>query len=317
VLVLAAVTIGFVSLWIVDAESRRTIAPVVAIGVLVGLLWAPDWPLLLQQKKEIAEDFWIAKPSLEGLTFELHYLLGLDSIRATWWIALAVAGGLLAIRRDVGRRWAVMLTSLALLPIVLNVAFSAVMSPVLIARALIGATPALALALAASAMLLRPRALRIAAVTALIVVHGIALASYLAADHVKEPWKAIVAQIAVEAERAPVLVVPNELVLPLTHEAARQRVDLEVWGVPADYPAPDLGGRYPSGKCAPSVVGRDLAPLINGFGEEPTVVLLTRLNNTYDPHQDVAAALVRQGFTLAKDDVFQPGDLRVMRFVRR
>ena len=316
VLVLGAATMAFVVLWSFDRGSRDSIVPVLAAGALVALLWAPDWPLLYAQSREVTGDFWIARPSLERLTYELHFLIGLDSQRATWWIALAMTFGLLAIGRAIGWRWAWIVASLAVLPIVFNVAISYLISPILLSRALIGATPALTIAFASAAILVRPAVLRGAAVLALLAVHGVALQGYLAADHVKEPWKPIVARLATQARHAPVLVVPNELVLPLAHEAQAQRVVLQVHGLPADYPAVDLPARYPSGKCAPSVVGQDLTPLIASLHDTRSIVLLTRLHNTYDPDEAVAAALRKAGYALRDDDVYQPGDLRVMRFVR-
>jgi mannosyltransferase len=315
-LVLGAASAGFLALWFFDRESRSVIVPIVAVGALIGLLWAPDLPLLITQAKEVTGDFWIQKPSFEGITFELHNLIGLDVLRLTWWVAFAIFGGLLLIARKIGWRWALMVAAMALLPIVFNIVVSYLVSPILISRALIGAAPALALALASSVMLLRSRALRAAGVIALLIVHGMAVGRYLSADHVKEPWKPVVARISAEAQQAPVFVVPNELVLPLAHEAKMQHLDVHVHGLPADYPATDMTARYPSGKCAPSVIDQDLSPLMRSLHAEPVVVLLTRLNNTYDPKEAVAAALRAEGYTLQADDVFQPGDLRIMRFVR-
>ena len=316
VLILGAVSIAFLALWIVDAESRSVVVPVVFAGFLVALLWAPDWPLLLAQAREVTDEFWIQPPSFEGITFELHNLIGLDVLRWTWWIALAMAGGLLLIWRRIGWRWGLMVAALAVLPIALNIGISYAMKPILISRAMIGAAPALTLALAAAVVLLRARSLRIVVAIGLIGIHLYALGRYVSADHVKEPWKPVVARLAVAAPHAPILVVPNELVLPLQHEAKMQGIEVRVQGLPADYPAPGMTARYPSGKCAPSVVGQDLLPLMRGLMDEPLVVLLTRRNNTYDLQEAMPAALRAAGFVLQGEDVYQPGDLRVMRFVR-
>jgi hypothetical protein len=77
-----------------------------------------------------------------------------------------------------------------------------------------------------------------------------------------------------------------------------------------------MAARYPSGKCAPSVIGQDLSPLLRSLGAERVIVLLTRLNNTYDPNEAAAAAIRAAGYALQGEDVFQPGDLRIMKFVR-
>ncbi len=316
VLVLGAVSVAFVALWLLDRDSRSIVVPIVVAGVLVAAFWAPDWPLLIAQAREVTDDFWIPAPSFDGVTFELHNLIGLDVLRATWWVAFAILGGLVLIHRRIGWRWGLMVASLALLPIVFNVGISYAMKPILISRALMGAAPALALALAASVILIRSGKVRVVAAVALVAVHLVSLARFLSADHVKEPWKPVVARLAAVAPHAPILVVPNELVLPLAHEAKMQNVDVRVMGLPADYPATDMPVRYPSGKCAPSVVGFDLAPLIRQVSGERRVVLLTRLNNTYDPKESALAALRAGGFTLEGEDVLQPGDLRVLRFVR-
>ncbi len=112
------------------------------------------------------------------------------------------------------------------------------------------------------------------------------------------------------------LVIPNELALPLGHQAAADGVPLRIRGVPADYPAIGLPMRYPSGKCAPSAVGQSLDDLASSLKSDDAVVFLTRRNNTYDPNDAVARRLRAEGFTLLSDDLFQPGDLRVMRFTR-
>lgn len=316
VLFLGALSTFFVGLWIVDRGSRPTMVPVVLAGALIAIVWAPDWPLLLRQSREVTGDFWIAPPTFQNLTFELHNLIGLDVLRATWWLVLGALAGVLLVAVRVGPRWAWTLTALIVLPVAYNLLVSALVSPVLISRAMIGLAPAFAIAIASMAMLLPTRALRALVALGLVVTFGLATARFLHADHVKEPWKPVVARIATFPRSTTILVVPNELVLPLTHEARRRGLQFAIRGVPADYPAIGMDARYPSGKCAPSVVRQDLGAQMRALAGAPEVVLLTRLNNTYDPEQAVAAALKASGFTLRSDDVFQPGDLRIMRFTR-
>ena len=316
VLLLAAVSVAFIGLWLFDRSTRVSMSPVIAAGAVVALLWTPDLPLLVSQLREVSQDFWIPAPTLQGLTFELHYLIGLDSIAAVWWMVLAMSAGLVMIGRRIGWKIAVVVAALAILPVVFNIAISAAFKPILIARAMIVVTPALALALAAAVVLIRRRWLRVTFAIMMIAAHASAAFVLLRADHVKEPWKAIVAELAIAARGQVVLVVPNEMALPLAHEAAAQNVRLRLRGVPADFPATDMQARYPSGKCAPSIVGQDLVPLIDSLRAEAAVILLTRRNNTYDPDEAIAKALRVAEFQLQHDDVFQPGDLSVMRFSR-
>lgn len=317
VLFVGAISCAFVGLWVFDRDSHGSILPIVLAGVLIAIFWSPDWPLLISQSREVTEDFWIAPPTFRNLTFELHNLIGLDILRLTWWMAFAAGCGLLAIGRRIGRRWALVLAALIVLPVAFNVIISALIKPILISRAMIGIAPAFAIAMAGTTVLLSNRLLRIAIGVGLVIVFGYSTSRFLLVDHVKEPWKPLVARLATLPAQTPILVVPNEMALPLGHQAHVAGVPLAIVGVPADFPAIGMAARYPSGKCAPSVVKQDLRPQMEALRERPEVVLLTRLNNTYDPDQAVAAALRGAGFRLAGDEVFQPGDLRLMRFVRQ
>jgi len=316
VLFVGALAFYFIALWILDRSGRRTIRPVVAAGIVVALLWAADLPLLIKQMREVAGDFWIPKPTWRGLTGELRFTVGLDAYDAVWWIGAAMVGGLLSIGRRLSWRLAGLLAALAILPAVFNVAISFSMSPILIARALIAITPAFTIALVAGVVLVRSSRLRTVLVIGLLAAHGAAVTKFFMNDHMKEPWRPIVARLATVANGATVLVVPNELALPLGHEANAEGLALRVHGVPADYPAIGLPIRYPSGKCAPTAANVDAATVAAAIGDDRAVVLLTRRNNLYDPSDDVPAALRSLGFELSTEEVFQPGDLRVMRFVR-
>ncbi len=196
VLLVGALSAFFVLWWLFDRGSRGSIVTLLAAGLAVGLIWAPDLPLLLQQTREVAGDFWILPPNYQRLRFELHYLVGLDNYEATWWMVLAMVGGALLVGRRIAWRGAAMLLAMAMLPVAFNLAISAWMSPILISRTLIGVTPAFVVALAAGAVLLRMRGVRLAATVALVVAHALAAAAFLAAGHIKEPWKPVVARLA-------------------------------------------------------------------------------------------------------------------------
>jgi hypothetical protein len=316
VLFVGALAAFFVGWWIFDRAGRHTIRPIVGAGIVVALLWAPDLPLLFKQMREVSGDFWIPRPTWSGLNGELRFTVGLDAYDATWWIVVAMLGGVLMIGRRLSWRVAALLASLAILPVVLNVAISLLMSPILIARALITVTPAFTIALVAGAVLVRSPRLRTVLVVAILAAHGAAATKFFMTSHMKEPWQPIVARLAVLAEDATVLVVPNELVLPLGHEAQVEGVALHIHGIPADYPALGLPVRYPSGKCAPTAAKVDPGVVLAALDGRTTAILLTRRNNLYDRDEDVPAALRTLGFALASDEIYQPGDLRILRFVK-
>lgn len=316
VLFVGALATFFVALWLVDRSGRRTIWPIVAAGIVVALLWAADLPLLLRQLHEVSSDFWIPRPTWRGLNGELRFTIGLDAYDATWWLVAAMLGGVVMVGRRLSWRLAGLLAALAILPVAFNVAISLLMSPILIARALITIAPAFTIALVAGAVLVRSPKLRAVLVLGLLAAHIAAASKFFITEHMKEPWRPIVARLAVVAKDATVLVVPNELALPLGHEAQVEGLALRVRGIPADYPAIGMPLRYPSGKCAPTAAKVDPKTVLAATGGEQAVVLVTRRNNLYDPEEDVPAALRSLGYTLESEDLYQPGDLRVMRFVQ-
>ena len=321
-LLIASLAVGLVLVYFFDRERtlRWRIKPAVIAAFVVALLWSSDVPLLLAQVREVSDDFWIQPPNLAHLQEELHWLIGIDSYQAVWPMVALMAGGLaLLIRRG---RWreAIVIASLAILPVALNVAVSATVKPILLARALIGATPAFMIAIAAAVCMIGNRRMRVAAIVALVAAHALGAQKLLTATGIKEPWDRIAAVMRYDGAASAAIsdavafVVPNEMALPLAHALAAQHVALPVVGVPADFPATGMDARYPSGKCAPSVIGQDLSPIAAAARGKKSVYLVTRRNNVYDPEDRVGAYLRAQGLRLSTVHEFNPGDLRILRF---
>ena len=88
-------------------------------------------------------------------------------------------------------------------------------------------------------------------------------------------------------------------------------------GAPADFPAPSLNARYPSGKCAPSVRGQDLGALARATEGRSVVWFITRHNNVYDPDNRIVAFLRERGFAQVDMKRYMPGYLEVHRFAGR
>ena len=321
VLLIASLATGLLLVYSFDRHRalRWRIKPAVIVAIAVTLLWLPDVPVLLAQVREVSDDFWIQPPNLARLHEELHWLIGIDSWRAVWPMVALMAGGLALLAQRGLWREALVIASLAILPVALNVAVSATVKPILLARALIGATPAFVLAIAAGVCLIGDRRLRAAAIVALVAAHAIGGQKLLAATGIKEPWDRIAELVQHEGtsdhEESIAFVVPNEMALPLAHALAAKHVAVPIGGVPADFPATGMNARYPSGKCAPSVVGQDLSPIGAAARGKQRVYLVTRRNNVYDPEDRVGAYLQAQGLTLSTVHEFNPGDLRILRFV--
>ena len=142
-------------------------------------------------------------------------------------------------------------------------------------------------------MLIRRPTLRYGALTALLLAHVMALSTWYENYQGKEPWDRIATQVVATsgmtkgavsaAPNAMVLVAANELALPLEHALEEMHATLPMQGAPANFPSPGLDARYPSGKCAPSVVGQDLSSIGRAVRGHSVVYFITRKNNVYDP----------------------------------
>jgi hypothetical protein len=277
--------------------------------------------VLLEQARGVSSDFWIPKP--EGWRFanELRFVVSLNSFDAVWWGVLALAGGLALMARRGRWREALVLGSLVVVPVALNYGISMTVKPIFIARALIGIAPAVAVLLAASVMLIRAPVLRRSAFAALLAAHVAALAVWYSNYQGKEPWDRIASQVvAADDHRTPgqnaiVLVAANELALPLSHALEEIHATLPMQGAPANFPSPGLDARYPSGKCAPSVLGQDLSSIGQAVRGHSVVYFITRRNNVYDPGNGIARFLKSLGLRQTAMTTYMPGYLEVHEFV--
>ncbi len=328
VLLVAGVLAAFGLLFLGDRSTRRWTLPLgVAIGLAV-ISWLPYLPVMLEQAQGIKSDFWIPAPDGWRVINELRFVFSLGVHDAFWaGLALAAGGLLIAVRRGLWRE-AVVLGTLAVVPIVLNLAVSASVKPIFIARAMIGIVPAAILAAAVAITMIRSRSLKVFAACAVLSAHVAAVVYEAQRYEGKEPWDEVARQIgqppltlaaprAGEAGGAVVLLAANELALPLSHALKEIDVDdVALKGAPADFPAPGLQARYPSGKCAPAVREQDLAPMAGAVRGRQVVWFVTRRNNVYDPENRVTRFLSRQGLAQVEVRRFMPGFLEVYKFVR-
>lgn len=321
ILMLGALGLMFIILWLFNQNQRRLIKPVLIAGVVIAAIWAPYLPTLVQQAKGVSSDFWIQRPNFWIISEELSYMVGLNNHYFAWTMVAFMAMGLAIMVRYGAKRLAFIVGALAILPVLLSLAMSLVMTPIFISRALIGVTPAFILALAGGLAFVPKTRLRNVLIAGLITVHAAGIFIQLERPPHKEPWNQLTSQLLSEIQPTlsdtTVLVVANELALPLTYALKHAQTDLPVIrGLPADFPAPDLAARYPSGKCAPSVIGQDLS-FINGLTEgRSKLVLITRKRNSYDPDNSVSAFLQSQHWQINKESFFNPGDLQVFYFSR-
>jgi len=316
VLLLAALGAMALGLLRLDPTTRRLKPAMALAAAAVAVLWLPYLPNYLMQAAGVVSDFWIPRADLRRVGNELRFVIGLGSYAFLGALTLVWAAGLLALWRRALRREALLLAGLVVLPVALNFLVSVTIKPILLARALIGIGPPFVVGLAAGLAAVDGAWLRRGAVGTLAALRVAAvLPLYTEVDR-KEQWDDIAHYVAREADRdALVLLVPNELALPLGHALSGAEAKLAMHGVPVDFPAPGRTARYPSGKCTPSIVGQDLRPLAAAVRGRRMVVVVTRRNNLYDPQENTQAMLHSFGMRLARTREFTRGQLRVQTFV--
>lgn len=317
VLLLAALAAMALCLIAGDGRSRSLKRAMALAAAVVAVIWLPYLPIYVMQAHGVTSDFWIPQPDLWRVGNELRFVVGLGSYSVLAGVTLVWAGGLAALWRSGLRRETWLLAGLVVLPVALNLLVSLTIKPIFLARALIGIAPPFAVGLAVALAAIDARWLRRASVGALAALRvAAAIPLYTEADR-KEQWDDIASYIVDGAGReALVLLVPNELSLPLGYALSATNANVTMRGVPVDFPAPGRAARYPSGKCTPSVVGQDLRPLAQAVRDRRTIVVVTRRNNLYDPQDSTQAMLRSIGMRLASTREFMPGYLRVQTFVR-
>jgi mannosyltransferase len=333
VLQLCPAALVFVLLFACDARSRR-FAPALALAALaVLLLWSPYLPELYSQARGVSASFWIQRPTWWGMGDEFRYIFGLNaqgfySHDSGWWmVVVALCGAVLLLKR--AWQLALAVFALSLLPVLLNIGFSLVVTSVFISRAFIGATPAFMVAVAAAIMLQRNRVVRSVLLLAMLGAHAITVTYLLQSDGLKEPWHNVVTSLIqqagpVNADNASdtvIMMISNEMTLSLTYTLSHTPFTaspvrlIPQQGIPANFPAPGLDAKYPSGKCDPSIEGFGFAPVDEAVRNRKQVFLITRRNNTYDPSNSIHTHLLETGWRETSMAIFQPGDLQLHRYI--
>lgn len=323
IFLVAAMLTAFGVLLLFDRPSRTLLKPLIICTVLIVVLWLPYLPVVLEQTRGVVDDFWIPTPSSAWrIVEELSGPIAWSVHDAVVWAALVLLGGLLLMwRRD---RWreGVLLACLIALPIALNYVFSVMVRPIFLSRSMIGITPAVVIAMAVAVLFIKSAWLRHAAVAGLLLAHIGVLPTWDDPDLAKEPWDEIAQALASEsgqpnADDEIVLLTANELALPLEHALKDLHVTIPVQGAPANFPSPGMHARYPSGKCAPSLLNQDLSAIARMIERYRVVHFITRTNNVYDPDNRIVKLLRSVGYAQIKERDFSPGELEVYKFVLR
>ena len=292
--------------------------PACIVAVLIVLSWLPYLPVFIEQARGVSDDFWIPRPDLWRVFNELRFVIGFGYFQALWFLFPLSLLGLTLLWQRKKRAAAWTLFAMFTLPILFSLSISLLLKPIYLARALIGIAPAFALAISVAIAGLQRAALRHAALSVFVSVCLWHAAQTLYwQEGRKEHWLEVAKTIASSSEADTlVLVVPNELALPLGHALEEIGATLRIRGVPSDFPAPGLLARYPSGKCTPSIVGQDLSALGKEIGDEQNLYFITRTGNVYDPRDEIRPLLESLGLKSQSIQRFRAGSIEVHRYMR-
>lgn len=261
-------------------------------GALALLIWSPLVPILIQQSANMAKmSFWVKFQHQDLLS--AWYLAG-GGERAIIPVALlGLLGAWVVWRRE--RHSALLLLTIVIVPLAVVLAYSALVKPIYISRLFEWLAPPLMMLAALGAMGgIKKPVLRAGAVLVVAALSVHASSKFYRAE--SEDWRALAATITAGAQPGDVLIVlPNELNVPLQYYAARAAGFPAVQYVPAPFPALDLAGHpYIGNLGAPAIVAADSKLVRSAMATHRRVWLMTRREWMYDPQHivrnEVAAA---------------------------
>lgn len=263
--------------------------------LLVAIVYLPAFLIALSQAGEWARSTW-----LHFQWDDLPSEFGLIYITWNLWarIAGSIAAGLgvaLLVRSAAGTRAAAILLLLGLLPTVLSVAISALAAPVFLDRTL---TPTAVPGLLLIAIGLSwPGRWRLLATPmfALLLVSALSIDTYFVRQGPIQDWYRAIDWLGPRMKPGDIVwAYPNEGALPLDYALKDRNAEIPVRQIPADVPAFNVGGYYPTGsRGTVSLYPAEIAALMaKPATKAPPTIWLLRLNLAdYDPGDRMLHAL--------------------------
>lgn len=327
----AALGAILIAWWSVQRGNRGILfVNLLATALFTLVLYAPNLPTLLLQLQSVSEQFWLVAPSpaaLSRLIFQVYgqwqqlykhtfQQLGIQLMLA---VPLAVLGIKATWRLRAESRWtAWLLLATAFGPLLLMLALSYTVQPVLLDRTLAPVQLPWAVICAAAPFAVgpqrRPLVWGMIAAICLLNTAGFVVDQATAARRdAARPWRIIAQRIAAsDAADAPVVIVPNSSALALGYYDAALGTALAIHPLPAAYPARGNAYRYPAGgQVVPGIDDKVLPLLAEATAEASTVWLITRLEPVFDPQRIVRRALAAR-FPCAEQIIY--GLIAVTRF---
>lgn len=304
-------------------------ANMLVIVFAIFLLWGPYLIFLIPQTA--GTTFPIPKPTVISVVKTVVEVLLGSSI--SWTISaetifkivafvslvIIAASGLLHIQRRSGPYVSFLIFSSILGPILLELAISLMFKPIFLARTLIYVSVPFFIAIAAGIMMLPSLRIRGLVLTIILLLFLNWSYAYHVGDEKtwREPWERIVHSIVPEARGDVVLFVPNNLELPFSYYAERNKnrnYQINPLPFPTNgflNPPPRLK-RFGSDSFKAIQMRDDDIPIIkDAIDQKSPVWLITRQENLFDQHRIVFNDLIRDRGLIATK---QFGEISVFKF---
>jgi hypothetical protein len=291
-------------------QRQRNFGIFFVAGILALLVWAPDIQLFLRQSRAFADlPFWLT-PKPRDLYSAWLLLIG-DNWLAFPLALILLAIGFVALARR-SPALALTVATILLVPLYVMLAISFSVKPIYIQRLFAWMVP-LTLLVIALGILTLTRRRWIAAALALLTFATAATASIRDFSRPIDDWKAIVAEIARNAQPDDVVIgVAAEGSIAVSYYAGRQPHFPPLVCIPGCYPQRNLPRPYGSNFGAPKVIEADAALVDQALKTHGRVWLVQVSVALYDPNgivrKEIAArrTFVRYyGNSLAKVELFE------------
>lgn len=281
-----------------------------AAGVLALFVWMPDIPLFLRQSRAFADlPFWLT-PKPRDLYSAWLLLIGDDWLAFSLGLLLLALGMAGLVRR--APALALTVAAILLVPLYVMLAISFSVKPIYIQRLFAWMVP-LALVVAALGILTVTRRRWATLALALAALSTAAAASVRDFSRPIDDWKAIVGEIARNAEPGDVVIgVAAEGSIAVNYYAGRQPRFPPLVCIPGCYPQRNLPRPYGSNFGAPKVIEADAAIVDQALKTYRRVWLVQVSVGIYDPKNIVRKRIAAQrtfvryyGNSLAKVELFE------------
>jgi len=313
---------------IISYKKRRYLLYNTLISsVLITLCWLPWLPHILSHTQLMTSGFWIPAPNHGIVTATIIELFGFTQLpisntsakAVVLWILFAICGfGIFSTFRENGKQLGLLFTAALIGPIVLEIIFSLIVTPIFLNRTLIPILVPYYVFLSVGLIAIKPHRLKyLAAILVMMIL--VSDTYYYFKTYYKEPWRDIAEDIierSISNDVASniVLVLPNYAEFPIQYYFHRRKYNVDVVPLPSEFPDLDTGRVYAEIPGAFRVLESDLPRVEESIRDRREVWLVMRHGFRFDSN-----GIVRRWLGAKLNEVYarKVPDLDIHHFVKK